>query len=433
MSPETVGIYGFIVLFALMAAGLPIGVAMGMVGFFGLMLILPAQAALAKMAIAPYDLVSSYTFATLPLFLLMGHVLLATGQGGTLFKVAKKWFGRVAGGLAMATVAGCAAFGAVCASSIATAVTLGLVAIPEMKKAKYDGGFANGTVAAGGTIGSLIPPSGFMIIYGILTENSIAKLFVGGIIPGIIVSLSYIIMIGIRCHIKPKLGPPGEKVSIKEKLKSIQDIWEIILLGAVSIGGLLIGIFTSTEAGAVGAFGAFLSAISRRKLTWAKTKEAILETMKTAGMIYAVMIGATLFNYFMAASNLPDHLFNWITSFKLSPMGVMTFLVIIYIVMGALMDETSTQLLTIPIFYPLILKLGFDPIWFGVLQARLLQIGMIAPPVGINVFVIGGLDKTVPMAKVYKGVIPFLFMDMITLAVFVIWPQTILWLPNLVR
>jgi len=433
MSPETVGIYGFLILFVLMAAGLPIGVSMGIIGFSGLLLILPAQAALAKMAIAPYDLVSSYTFATLPMFLLMGHVLLATGQGGTLFTVAKKWFGRVPGGLAMATVAGCAAFGAVCASSIATAVTLGLVAIPEMKKAKYDGGFANGTVAAGGTIGSLIPPSGFMIIYGILTENSIAKLFVGGIIPGIIVSISYIIMIGIRCLIKPELGPPGEKVSIKEKLKSLQDIWEIIALGAVSIGGLLIGVFTSTEAGAVGAFGAFLSAIARRKLTWAKTKEAVLETMKTAGMIYAVLIGATLFNYFMAASNLPEHLFNWITSFNLTPMGVMTFLVIIYIIMGALMDETSTQLLTIPIFYPLILKLGFDPIWFGVLQARLLQIGMIAPPVGINVFVIAGLDKTVPMTTVYKGVIPFLFMDMITLAVFMIWPQTILWLPSLVR
>ena len=316
MSPETVGIYGFLILFVLMAAGLPIGVSMGIIGFFGLLLILPAQAALAKMAIAPYDLVSSYTFATLPMFLLMGHVLLATGQGGTLFTVAKKWFGRVPGGLAMATVAGCAAFGAVCASSIATAVTLGLVAIPEMKKAKYDGGFANGTVAAGGTIGSLIPPSGFMIIYGILTENSIAKLFVGGIIPGIIVSISYIIMIGIRCLIKPEIGPPGEKVSIKEKLKSLQDIWEIIGLGAISIGGLLIGVFTSTEAGAVGAFCAFLSAIARRKLTWAKTKEAILETMKTAGMIYAVLIGATIFNYFMAASNLPEHLFNWITSFQ---------------------------------------------------------------------------------------------------------------------
>jgi C4-dicarboxylate transporter DctM subunit len=433
MSPETVGIYGFLILFVLMAAGLPIGVSMGIIGFFGLLLILPVQAALAKMAIAPYDLVSSYTFATLPMFLLMGHVLLATGQGANLFTVAKKWFGRVPGGLAMATVAGCAAFGAVCASSIATAVTLGLVAIPEMKKAKYDSGFANGTVAAGGTIGSLIPPSGFMIIYGILTENSIAKLFVGGIIPGIIVSISYIIMIGIRCLIKPELGPPGEKVSIKEKLKSLQDIWEIIALGAVSIGGLLIGVFTSTEAGAVGAFGAFLSAIARRKLTWAKTKEAVLETMKTAGMIYAVLIGATLFNYFMAASNLPEHLFNWITSFNLSPMGVMTFLVIIYIIMGALMDETSTQLLTIPIFYPLILKLGFDPIWFGVLQARLLQIGMIAPPVGINVFVIAGLDKTVPMATVYKGVLWFLFMDMITLAVFMIWPQTILWLPNMVK
>jgi tripartite ATP-independent transporter DctM subunit len=327
---------------------------MGTVGFFGLMLILPVQAAFAKMAIAPYDLVSSYAFATLPLFLLMGHVLLATGQGGTLFKVAKKWFGRVPGGLAMATVAGCAAFGAVCASSIATAVTLGLVAIPEMKKANYDGGFANGTVAAGGTIGSLIPPSGFMIIYGILTENSIAKLFVGGIVPGIIVSLSYIVMIGFRCYRKPELGPPGEKVSIKEKIKTLQEIWELFLLGGFSIGGLIVGIFTSTEAGAVGALGAFLSAIVRGRLTWEKTKEAVLETMKTAGMIYGVLIGATLFNYFMAASNLPDHLFNWVSSFKLSPMGVMIFLVIIYIIMGALMDETSTQLLTIPIFYPLI-------------------------------------------------------------------------------
>jgi len=433
MSSESIGIYGFVVLFMLMAVGLPIGVAMGTVGFFGLMLILPVQAAFAKMAIAPYDLVSSYAFATLPLFLLMGHVLLATGQGGTLFKVAKKWFGRVPGGLAMATVAGCAAFGAVCASSIATAVTLGLVAIPEMKKANYDGGFANGTVAAGGTIGSLIPPSGFMIIYGILTENSIAKLFVGGIVPGIIVSLSYIVMIGFRCYRKPELGPPGEKVSIKEKIKTLQEIWELFLLGGFSIGGLIVGIFTSTEAGAVGALGAFLSAIVRGRLTWEKTKEAVLETMKTAGMIYGVLIGATLFNYFMAASNLPDHLFNWVSSFKLSPMGVMIFLVIIYIIMGALMDETSTQLLTIPIFYPLIVKLGFDPIWFGVLQARLLQIGMIAPPVGINVFVIAGLDKTVPMGTVYRGVLQFLFMDMITLSIFMIWPQTILWLPNLLK
>jgi C4-dicarboxylate transporter DctM subunit len=372
MSPEAIGVYGFIVLFILMAVGLPIGVAMGMVGFVGLILILPFQAAFAKMAIAPFDLVSSYAFATLPLFLLMGHVLLATGQGGNLFRVAKKWFGRTPGGLAMATVAGCAAFGAVCASSIATAVTLGLVAIPEMKKAGYDGGFANGTVAAGGTIGSLIPPSGFMIIYGILTENSIAKLFVGGIVPGIIVSISYIVMIGLRCLKKPALGPPGEKVSIKEKLRTLRDI-------------------------------------------------------------YGVLIGATLFNYFMAASNLPEHLFNWVSGFKLSPMGIMTILVIIYIIMGALMDETSTQLITIPIFYPLVVKLGFDPIWFGVLQARLLQIGMIAPPVGINVFVIAGLDKTVPMGDVYRGVLQFLFMDMITLDIFIAWPQTILWLPNMLK
>jgi C4-dicarboxylate transporter DctM subunit len=433
MSPELIGYIGFVVLFILMAAKLPIGVAMGTVGFLGLLVILPGQAAIAKMAIAPFELVSSYTFATLPLFLLMGHVLLVTGQGGEIFKVARKWFGRMPGGLAMATVMGCAAFGAVSASAIATAVTMSLVALPEMKKANYDPALANGSVAAGGPIGGLIPPSSTLIIYGIITENSIAKLFVGGIIPGLIIALSYLLMIGIRCWLKPELGPPGQRFSILEKLQSIKEVWELLLLVIFSVGGLTIGLFTATEAGAVGAFGAFLSAIVRNKLDWQKTKEAFLQAMKSTGMIYAILIGAMIFNYFMAASNLPEQLSAWVAGFDLPPMGIMVIIVIIYLVLGALMDEPSIQLLTLPIFYPLLMKLGFDPIWFGVVQCKLLNIGMIAPPVGISVFVIAGIDKTVPITTVYRGVMWFLLCDMFTMAIVMIWPQTVTWLPYLLQ
>jgi len=325
----------------------------------------------------------------------------------------------------------CALFGAVCASAIATAVTMALVALPALKEYKYDTGLANGSLAAGGPIGSLIPPSGILLIYGIITENSIAQLFVGGIIPGIIVAGSYILMIGIRCWIKPELGPPGPSVPIIEKIKSLSEIWEIICLGILSIGGLTVGIFTATEAGAVGAAGAFVAAAIRRKLTWANTRQAFLSAMESSGMIFGVIVGAMIFNYFCAASNLPEHLTQWVAGFNLPPMGIMIIIVIIYIILGALMDESSIQLLTIPIFYPLILKLGFDPIWFGVIQCKLLNIGMIAPPVGITVFVIAGLDKTVPMATVYKGVMWFIFCDMFVMAALLYWPGLITWLPRL--
>jgi C4-dicarboxylate transporter DctM subunit len=433
MSSELIGAYGFGVLFILLAGSIPIGVGMGIVGFVGLCLIVSVPAAITKMAIAPFDLVSSYTFATLPLFLLMGHIIFSTGQGEEIFKVAQKWFGRVPGGLAMATVAACAGFGAVCASSIATAVTMGLVAMPEMKKRQYDLALMTGTIAAGGTIGSLIPPSGYLLIYGIMTENSIAKLFIAGIIPGIIVSISYIIVIGIRCHRNPMLGPGDMKCTVAEKFAALKEIWEIILLVIFSIGGLIIGVFTATEAGAVGSFGALLSAMVRGKLNWHTFTEAVLEAMKTSGMIYAILIGAFIFNYFCAASGLPTALSIWVASLKISAIGVAVIVIIIYLILGALMDESSTQLLTIPIFYPLIIGLGFDPIWFGVIQARLLQIGMIAPPIGINDFVVAGLDRSITLGTVYKGVTWFLVCDMITLAMFTYWPWLITWLPNLVR
>ena len=433
MSSEVIGVYGFIVLFVLLAAGIPLGVGMGMVGFIGLWEIISFPAAFAKMAITPFDLVSNYSFASLPLFLLMGHIVVSTGQGREMFRVGQKWFGRVPGGLAMATVGGCAGFGAVCSSSIATAVTMGLVAMPEMKRRNYDPALMTGTIAAGGTIGSLIPPSGYLLIYGIITENSIAKLFIAGIIPGIIVALSYITAIGIRCIKNPRLGPPDRRYSVGEKIVGLKEIWEIVALMIFSIGGLVIGVFTATEAGAVGAFGAFAAAAIRGKLTWGSFREALLESMKTSGMIYAILIGAFIFNNFCAASGLPTALSQWLSSLKISPMEVIIILIFIYLILGALMDEASVQLLTIPIFYPLVIGLGFNPIWFGVIQARLLQIGMIAPPIGINDFVVAGLDKSISLATVYRGVLWFIVCDIVTLAMFVYWPGLITGLPDLVK
>ena len=433
MSAEVIGIYGFIVLFILLGAGIPLGIGMGIVGYVGFGLTISFSAAFAKMAITPFDLVSNYSFAPLPLFLLMGHIIFSTGQGKEMFRVGQKWFGRVPGGLAMATVGGCAGFGAVCSSSIATAVTMGLVAMPEMKRRNYHPALMTGTIAAGGTIGSLIPPSGYLLIYGIVTENSIAKLFTAGIIPGILVAVSYMAAIGIRCLRNPLLGPPDRRYSIREKIASLKEIWEIMALVVFSIGGLVVGVFTATEAGAVGAFGAFVSAAIRGKLTWGNFREALLESMKTSGMIYAILIGAFIFNYFCAASGLPTALSQWLSSLKISPTGVIIILIFIYLILGALMDEASIQLMTIPIFYPLIIGLGFNPIWFGIIQARLLQIGMIAPPIGINDFVIAGLDKSISLATVYKGVTWFLVCDMITLAIFVHWPWLITGLPDLLK
>ena len=428
-----IGVLGFAVLFLFLAAGMPIGVGMGVVGFLGMCLTLSVRAAVTKLATAPFELVSNYTFASLPLFLLMGHAIFSSGQGGTIFKVAAKWFGRVPGGLAMATIAACALFGAVSASSVATAVTMGLVAMPEMKVRGYDLGLAAGSVAAGGTIGSLIPPSNYLLIYGILTENSIAKLFAAAVVPGIIVSLSYMTVIWIRCVRNPRLGPHAGKHSIKEKIVALKDIWEIIALSIFSIGGLIIGIFTATEAGAVGAGGAFVSAAVRGKLSWKGFSEAVLNTMTTTGMLYAILIGAFIFNYFCAASNLPTALAQWVASMALRPEGIMVVIVVIYLLLGTIMDAPSIQMLTTPIFYPLVVNLGFNPIWFGVIQCRILEIGLISPPMGMNVYVVGGLDKSIPMTAVFKGILSFISVDLVTMAVLVYWPSITTFLPQLFK
>ncbi|MEM2292921.1 MAG: TRAP transporter large permease subunit [Nitrososphaerota archaeon] len=429
MTPEVVGGLGFCLLFMLLLIGVPIGVAMGVSGLVGLFLLLPPKAVIAKLALGPFDFVCSFTFATLPLFFLMGQVIFTTGQGRMFYVVARKWFGRVAGGLAMATIVASAGFGALTASSIACAVTIGQIAYEEMRRYGYNKAFALGSIAAGGTLGSLIPPSGFLIIYGIITENSIGKLFVGAILPGIICTIAYVIVAAIVTGFRPGWGPGAAPVRLREKFVALQEIWELICLIIFCMGGLLYGLFTSTEAGAIGALGAFVSAALRKKLSWSVIKESLSETLKNTGMIFSVLIGATVFNVFCAASNLPEHLALWVANLDLSALEIMLIIVLIYIILGALMDEASIQLITLPIFYPIVIKLGFDPIWFGVMQARLLQIGMIIPPIAIIDFILAGMFKE-KLSVVYRGVIPFLIMDMFVLLLFTLYPEIVLWLPS---
>jgi tripartite ATP-independent transporter DctM subunit len=433
MSPVVIGLVGFLLLFALLANGMSIGFAMALIGFLGMCILFSVPVAIAKMAMTSYHAASDYSLAVLPLFLLMAHVVFQCGFGDQLFRVAEKWVGRLRGGLAMGTIGACSAFGAVSGSSLATAATVGLIALPEMKKKGYDDGFAAGAVAAGGTMGALTPPSGMLIIYGVLTETSIGKLFAGAIIPAVITALGYVLTIYIMCRIHPNYGPPARKVSFKEKVISLKDCWEVFALVFFCIGGIIFGWFTPTEAGGAGAGGAILLGVVRRKLTWAKLRVAFSDAMATAGMIYGIVIGAFIFNYFVAKTNLPQAVGEWVVGLHAPPMVVVAIIAIIYILLATIMEGPSIQLLTLPIFFPLLMGLGFDPVWFGIIQCRLLELGLIVPPLGMCMFVVAGLDRTIPLTTIFKGCLSFLAMDIVTMPIFMYFPQTVLWLPSVMK
>jgi C4-dicarboxylate transporter, DctM subunit len=435
MTPVEIGITGFIFLFVLLVLGMPIGFCMGLVGFVGMCFLFPLPAAMIKMATVPYDLMSNYALAVLPLFLLMANIILSARFGEDLFKVAAKWLGHFRGGLAMATIMAASGFAACTGSALATSATMTLVALPEMKKRGYDHTFATGSVCAGGTIGMLLPPSGAFIMYGILTENSIGTLFVAALIPALLTAISYLLTIYLKCLFNPKLGPKSEKTSFREKIVSLKDCWEILFLAVFVFGGMVVGWFTATEAGAVGAVGAIVLGLIRRRLNYAKFVEAFTTTMKTTGLIYGICIGAFIFNYFCAKSTLPQVVGAWAGGLPVAPWVIVSVITVIYIIMGALMDEPSIQVLTIPIFYPLLVNtLGYDPIWFGVIQVRLLEIGLIAPPVGMVCFVVAGMlkDETT-LQQVYKGVMPFIYMELITMPLFLFIPAISLWLPSVMK
>ena len=432
MSPIATGILGVLVLLSLLALGMPIGFGMILIGFAGFTYLASLSGAANILANIPYDAINNYDFCVIPLFFLMAAIFLVSGFGSNLFHLVYTLVGRIPGGLAVATVGACAIFAAASASTIATALTIGKVAIPEMNEYKYDNRLACGCVAAGGTLGILIPPSGVLIIYGIITEQSISKLFIGGIIPGLILALSFILLIILWALINPSLAPAGPRTSLKVKLKAFQDSIEMILLLVLIIMGLIVGWFTPTEAGAAGAFGALLLSLLRKRLTLEKFRTAFLDTLYSAGMVFSILIGALIFNAFLAISTIPMELADAVTGLPLPPVVIMIVILLVYLGLGCFIDAFSMILLTIPIFFPVIRTLGFDPIWFGIITVLVVEIALITPPVGMNVYVIWGITEDVPMTDIFKGIMPFLVALVGLIILLIIFPSIVTFLPDLV-
>ncbi|NWG02632.1 MAG: TRAP transporter large permease [Syntrophaceae bacterium] len=432
MTPITVGLFGIGILLILLFSGMQIGLVMGLVGFLGFAVLTGVGPALGLLKTVPYSTFSQYDLSVIPLFILMGAFAFNSGLSQELYKTVYKWLGHMRGGLAMATVAACAFFAAICGSSLATAATLGSVAFPEMKKYKYDDALATGSIAAGGTIGILIPPSVILIIYGIITELSIGKLFLAGFIPGILEAVFYMITISILTRINPSLGPRGPKTNFIEKIGAIKRTWEVLFLFLVVIGGIYMGLFTPTEAAGIGCFGAFSFALLRRKLNWKNFKASLFDTIKMTGMIFIIITGAMFLGYFLSVARLPSELANFVSEIPVNRYIILGLILIVFLLLGCVMDSMAIVLLTVPIFYPVILKLGFDPIWFGVLVVRLTEIGLITPPVGLNVYIIKGISN-VPMGTIFRGIVPFLIADLCEVALLIAFPQLSLFLPSLMK
>lgn len=432
MSPEEIGLIGFAILLVCIFLGVHIGFSLIVVGFFGCLVLSGITAALANASIVPFAEVSNAGFAVIPLFMLMSEFIAAGGIGAEAYLMARAWIGHLKGGLAMATVGACAIFAAVSGSSMATAMVMGRMAYPEMKKYNYSDELATGCICAGGSIGIMIPPSVQFIVIGILTEVSIGKLFIAGIIPGITQALFYAIAIGIMCKINPKLGPAAINLPMKEKMGTLKLTWPVILLFLVVIGGIYGGVFTAQEAGAIGAFGALLIGLARRHLSRSSFNDSLKAAVKSTGMLLLLLIGAFVFNRFLAISRLPDVTSEWIVGLGLNRYAILIIVLILYIILGMFFDITAMLILTIPIFFPAMVALKFDPVWYGVLICRVSEMGFISPPFGLNLFgLVGVID--VPLGKIYRGVIPFLIADVVHLALLVSIPAMTMFIPNLMH
>ena len=432
MSPATAGSIGIVVLVVLFLLRMPVAFAMALVGFVGFAALATPEAALSLIGIDIFDTFSSYPISVIPMFILMGSFAFASGISRRLFKTAYAWMGHRRGGLTVATVFACAGFGAICGSSTATAATMGKIALPEMKKYKYDDTLATGTVAAAGTLGILIPPSTILIIYGYLTEQSIGKLFVAGILPGILLSIFFALTVAFLCWRKPTIGPPGVPSSWREKFKALTGIIEAVLLFLLAIGGLFLGWFSPTQAGAIGAGGALIIGLARRQLSWQTFIEAGKEGLETSCMVIFIITGAVIFGHFMAVSRIPFILAEWLGELPIHPMAVMAVIVFIYFIGGFFMDSMGLIVVTVPIFFPIVEKLGFDPIWFGVIIVLVGEMGVITPPVGANVFVIKGIAPDIPLERIFKGIMPFLVALILFTILIMIFPQIATFLPSFV-
>ena len=408
MSELQTGLVGIALLFVLLASSMPVAFAMTLVGVVGFAVAVNVPAALHVLATDYYDVFSSYGLTVIPLFVFMGQVAFHAGISRKLFAAAQNWFGWLRGGLAMATVGACTAFGAICGSGPATAATMAAVALPEMKRYKYHPGFAAGTVAASGGIGMMIPPSVVFIVYGVMTEQSIGKLFVAGIVPGLLVAALFMATIALACALRPGLAPAAQAATWRERFRSLGGVVETLLLFALVMGGMFAGWFTPTEAAAVGAAGSVGIALALRKCSFRMLATAMGETLRTSCMVLVIVAGATVFGHFLQITNVPTELAAWMARLPLPGWGILLTIVLFYLVAGAFLDALALVMLTIPIFYPVVLDLGFDPIWFGVMIVLVTQMGVISPPVGVNVYVVSGMDRAVPLQSVFKGALPFL-------------------------
>ncbi|PJE27207.1 Sialic acid TRAP transporter permease protein SiaT [Pseudooceanicola marinus] len=431
MTPVEMGLIGLAVLFTFLAFGMPIGFAMGLVGVIGFASLLTVKAVLIKVGVITFDLATNYAIGTVPLFLFMAHILFASGIGKDLYDFAARCLGHRRGGLAMATVGASAGFAAVNASSLATTATMGLVALPEMRKHGYSLPLASGSVAAGGTIGSLIPPSGMFIIYGILTETSIGDMFAAGIIPGILLALMYMTVIWIQCRVNPKAGPAGPRASWADRWQGFKGCGDVIVLFLFVMGGIVGGLFTPTEAGAMGAFGALIIAAVRKRLTWARLVDAVYETFKTTGMIFGILFGALVFNAFITVTTIPMQLTGWVAGADLAPLAILLVILAVYFFLGMILDASAMMTLTVPLFFPLVTGLGYDAVLFGVLVVRMTEIALITPPVGMNVYVLSGVARDIPLSSIFRGTAPFVLADMIHVTLLIALPVLVLWLPSL--
>ena len=431
MTPFTIGLIGTGIMFVIMMLGMPVGLAMGFMGFLGYCYMVGLDAGLANLGQVPFDTVFNHALSVVPLFVLMGAFAFHSGLSRELYDLGYKWVGHWPGGLSMATIVACAGFAAISGSSTASAATMGTVALPEMKRYKYEDGLATGTVAAGGTLGILIPPSIILVIYGILAEQNIAKLLIAGFLPGFLLAVLFMLAVYIIVKRNPGLANPGAKSSFKERLAGLKGTIWILILFVVIMGGMYLGVFTPTEAGGIGAFGAFAIALARRKLTWRIFMNSLVETGRTVGMIFTIVIGAMLFGYFLSVSRVPTGLADFVMGLGLSPYLVLLCIFVVYLFLGCIMDGLAMIILTVPIFFPLIIAAGFDPIWFGVIMVLVVEMAMITPPVGINVYVISGLAKDVPMWTIFRGIVPFLAAMIICFILVTAFPQIALFLPSL--
>ena len=435
MDPTLAGIIGIVIMVFLFMTRMPVAFVMMLVGFIGFSLLTSWKGGLNLLSRNVYDAFSSYELSTIPLFILMGQIAFNCGISKRLYTTAYHFLGDIRGGLAMATVSACTAFGAVCGSSPATAATMPTVGIPEMKRYGYANSLATASVASGGGLGMIMPPSVVLIIYGVLTEQSIGALFVSGIFPAFLLTSLFVLGIYIQCRINPALGPKGDSFTWTEKFKSLAGLFDTLIIFILVIGGLFKGWFTPTEAASIGVIGVLALAIIKRQLSWQAFVNSLYETLRTSCMVLVLIAGAVVFGKFLAVTRIPFDIANWVAAFDMPSYAIMAAIILIYFIGGCFMDSLALIMLTIPVFFPVVTGMGYDPIWFGIIIVLVTEMGVITPPVGINVYVVFGMCQkiapSVTLEEVFKGILPFMAAIIIGIALLFIFPQIILFLPEL--